>query len=127
MRLKLLLPTEILVDQPVSRVRGESAYGVFVVLPRHIDFATLLEPGPLSFETPAGEEQFLAVDAGILVKHGDEVRVATGNAVGGDALSELRDVVENRFYTLDQQEKKARAALARLESDFIRRYLEIES
>jgi F-type H+-transporting ATPase subunit epsilon len=125
MRLKVLLPSQVLVDREVQKVGAESVHGAFVVLPRHIDFAASLTPGLLAFTTATGEENFLAVDEGICVKCGDELFVATGNAIFGPALEDLRAAVEEQFRTLDQQERKARTALARLEADFIRRYLEL--
>ncbi|MGV2387834.1 MAG UNVERIFIED_CONTAM: hypothetical protein LVR29_04380 [Microcystis novacekii LVE1205-3] len=38
-------------------------------------------PGLLSFTTPQEQERFMAVDEGILVKSGFEVRVSTRHAV----------------------------------------------
>lgn len=125
MRLLVLLPSRILLDREVVKVGAESIHGMFVVLPRHIDFATSLRPGLLSFVDIAGDEHFLAVDEGVCVKRGDELFVAAANAIQGPALAELRAAVQADFRTLDQQERKARQALARLEADFIRRYLEL--
>lgn len=125
MRLQVLLPSRILIDREVKKVSAESVHGMFVVLPRHIDFATSLAPGLLAFVDNADEEHFLAVDEGVCVKRGDALFVAAANAIHGPALDELRAAVEADFRTLDQQERKARQALARLEADFIRRYLEL--
>jgi F-type H+-transporting ATPase subunit epsilon len=126
MRLKLLLPGRIYIDQAVAKVSGEAEDGSFTLLPRHIDFVAALVPGLLSFETEEGKEEFLAVDAGILVKRGEEVLVSTGNAVQSSDLGRLRQTVEERFQTLDERQRKTHSALARLESDFIRRFLQIE-
>ncbi len=67
MRLKVLLPTEVLVDQLVTKVIAEAENGSFCLLPRHIDFVAALAPGILSFEVESGQEGFVAVDQGILV------------------------------------------------------------
>lgn len=125
MRLRLLLPTMVLVDEQVQKVSAEAGEGSFTLLPRHIDFVTALVPGLLSFVTEAGEEEFLAVDEGILVKCRDEVLVSTLNAVRGPDLGKLKQTIAEEFRRLDERERLTRAALARLETHFIRRFMEM--
>lgn len=123
MKLTVLLPTGILVDQEVTKVTAEAENGSFCLLPRHIDFLAVLVPGLLSFENVAGEEEFLAVDEGILVKCGAEVTISTRNAVRGAPLGQLREAVEKRFRVLDVREQQARAVLAKLEADLVVRFV----
>lgn len=125
MKLKVLLPTKILVDQEVTKVTAEAKNGSFGILPRHVDFVTILIPGVFSFETEEGEE-FLAVAEGVLVKRGAEVIVSVRNAVRGKNLGELQSAVKEQFRTLDEQEKKTRTVIAKFEADFARRFLELE-
>ena len=125
MKLKILLPTEIFVDQEVTKVTADGENGSFCLLPRHIDFVSALVPGLLSFETPEGEERFLGVDEGILVKAGPEVLVSTRRAVRAPELGTLWQKIEEEFLSLDDREKKARSAVARLEADLIRRFMEL--
>lgn len=125
MRLKVLLPTRILLDQEVSRVTAEAHNGAFGILPRHVDFVTALAPGILSFETEQ-QEHFLAVDEGVLVKREAEVLVSVRDAVQGENLGDLQTTVQKRFQVLDEQKKKTRSAIARFEADFARRFLELE-
>jgi F-type H+-transporting ATPase subunit epsilon len=127
MRLKVLLPTEILVDEEVIKVTAEAENGSFCLLPRHIDFVAALVPGLLAFVTAGAEaEEFLAVDEGILVKCGPEVLVSTRQAVRGPELGQLRETVARTFKVLSSKEKRARSALATLEANFIRRFLKLE-
>ena len=123
---KVLLPTEVVVDEPVTKIVAEAANGSFCLKPRHTDFLTALVPGLLSFTTLDDVENFLAVDEGILVKHGDEVLVSSRHAVRGQRLEELEALVRDRFEVLDDRERTARSAVARLESDFVRRFLLLE-
>ena len=125
MNLKVLIPQGILLDEEVSKVSAQAENGSFTLLPRHIDFVTSLVQGILSYHSE-GEENFLAVNEGILVKCGPEVTVSTRNAIQGEKLGELQQAIQEKFKNEDEQEKKARSALARLESDFIRRFMEIE-
>ena len=126
MNLKVLIPTEVLVDEEVAKVTGEAQNGSFCLRPRHIDFVAALVPGLLSFENSEGREIFLAVDEGVLVKYGQDVLVSTRNAVRGGALGELRRIVEERFMVLDEKEKTARTAMAKIEAGFVRRFLEVQ-
>ncbi|MFP3912702.1 MAG: F0F1 ATP synthase subunit epsilon, partial [Desulfobacteraceae bacterium] len=115
MNLKVLLPTEVLLDETVTKVTGEAENGSFTLLPRHIDFVTALVPGVFSYEDDDGREHFLAVNEGILVKSGDEVLVSVREAVRGGELGKLRRIVEEQFTFLDEREKTARTAMATIE------------
>jgi F-type H+-transporting ATPase subunit epsilon len=124
MNLQILLPTEVLLDEDVTKVVAEAENGSFCLLPKHVDFVTALVPGILTFTNTIGEEHYAAHADGILVKSGAEVRVSTRNAARGDNLGTLRQLVDDRFVVLDERERTARSATAKLEADFFRRFLE---
>jgi F-type H+-transporting ATPase subunit epsilon len=126
MRLKVFLPTEILVDEDVRKVIAQATNGSFALLPRHIDFVAMLVPSVLIYTGHDGGERFLGIDEGILVKHGADVRVSTRKAVRGDDLGALREVVRKDIVELDEHERAARSALARLEAGVIRRFVELQ-
>ena len=126
MNLKVLLPTEILVDEEARKVVAEAANGSFCLQPLHIDFAAVLVPGLLMFEDADGEEVFLAIDEGALVKCGDEVLVSSRRAVRGPSFEELQETVEKEFRALDERERNARSASARLEAGLVRRFIELQ-
>ncbi len=126
MRLKLLLPSQILIDQPVSKIVAHGWDGCFCLEPRHIDFVSELVPGVLMFVDENGQAVYVAVDHGTLVKCADEVLISTQNAVRGDDLETLRATVEQRFLQLDENERIARSALARLEAGVVRRFTDME-
>ncbi|WP_292763291.1 F0F1 ATP synthase subunit epsilon [Nostoc sp. NOS(2021)] len=125
MRLKVVLPTKILIETGAIKVIAEAENGIFCLLPRHIDFVTTLIPSLLSFVSAQGQEQFLAIDQGILIKHGDQVTVATQYAVSGGDLGMLRKTVEEQFRLIDEREKTARSVLAKLEVNTIRHFIEL--
>lgn len=126
MRLQVLLPTEVLVDEEVCKVIAEAENGEFCFLPRHIDFVTSLVPGVLCFCDREGRESFAAVDEGVLVKCGRDVFVSTLNGVRGNELGVLQSLVEDRFLELDEHERKVRSALARLEAGTLRGFWELQ-
>lgn len=140
MRLRVLCPHGAVLEREVAKVVAEAANGFFALLPRHVDFVAALVPGILAY-LPAGDqdedvrqdgepeeeqqEEYLAVGEGILVKIGPEVRVAVRDAVTGARLGELEQAVRRRTRELERSEERARAALARLEADFVRRFAEL--
>ena len=125
MQLKVVLPTKILINTTAIKVIAEAENGIFCLLPRHIDFVTTLIPSLLSFVSPQGEEQFMAIDQGILIKQGNQVTVATQNAIQGGDLGKLKETVNQQFRLMDEREKNARSVLAKLEINPIRNFIEL--
>jgi F-type H+-transporting ATPase subunit epsilon len=125
MKLRVLLPTELLVDEEVTKLTAEAENGAFGMLPRHIDFVTVLVPGILSFERADGGETFLAIDEGVLVKCGPDVTISTRRAVVGPDLEGLHETVIKEFRHRDDREKATRSAIAKLEAGFVRRFLDM--
>ena len=123
LRLKIFQPSEIFLDEEVSKVVAEGEAGCFGIKPKHLDMTSALVPGILSYWTAGGKETFLALNGGILVKQGGDVHVATRMAVSGE-LGELNARVEKFLSDADEKDRKSRSAVARLEADFIRRFLE---
>jgi len=127
MHLKLLLPTRVLVDAEVSKVVAEAEDGSFCLLPRHIDFVAALTPGILIYQPAEAQDlRYVAINRGTLVKCGEEVLVSTYDAMEGRDLPGLREVVAQHYESLDEQERRTRSALARLEAGVLRRFMESE-
>jgi len=127
MILKVLLPFQIFTEKKnVLRVIAETHSGSFGLLPQRLDCAAALAPGILTYETPDEGTVYIAVDAGVLVKTGPEVVVSVRNAIGKADLGKLREAVQREFLNLDERERSARSVLAKLESGFIRRFLEYQ-
>jgi len=124
MTLKILLPEQVLLDESVDKVVAEGPEGSFGLLPRHIDYVSPLVPGILAF-AQAEDESFVAVDEGVLVKCGDEVLVSVRDAVIGPDLESLENTVRTRFEERRDQEKAMHSALAKLESEVVRRFTEL--
>ena len=126
MRLKVVLPHQILLEQnDVLRIVVETRQGSLGLLPRRLDCAAPLSPGILIYETKQGEK-YLAVGAGLLTKVGPNVSVAVSNAVHSDNLQTLRQIFASQFIKQDKHEKEFRTALTRLESAFVRHFLELK-
>jgi F-type H+-transporting ATPase subunit epsilon len=126
MRLSVVLPDSVLFEAEVIKVAAEATNGSFAILPRHIDYVAPISAGLILVTDTDGRETILATDEGTLVKCAQNVSIATRRAAIGDDLRTLRQLIETEFRSLDEHEASARAALARLESDIVRRFIELE-
>jgi len=126
MRLRVLLPGEVLVDERVTRVVAEAQNGFFCLLPRHVDFVAALVPGLLSFTCEDGSEKLSALDQGILVKCAGDVMVSAYGGLRGDDAVALESALAQMAEELSEEERSARTGLARLEAGTLRRLLELE-
>jgi F-type H+-transporting ATPase subunit epsilon len=127
MRLKVLLPYQIFVDEfGVNHVMVVTRAGAFGLLPHRLDCTAAILPGILAYRNKTGEDVYLAVDEGVLIKTGPEVTISVRNAIGGQDLGKLRAAVEREFLNLDERERSLRNLIAKVESDFVRRFLEMQ-
>jgi F-type H+-transporting ATPase subunit epsilon len=125
MRLRIATPQHIVLDAEVRRVVAEAPNGFFGMLPNHVDFVSELVPGVLVYETEAGDH-YAGIAAGTLVKCADEVRVAVRSAILEDDLGRLTQRVTEEILREDEDERAARSALARLEAEIVRHFLDLE-
>lgn len=126
MTLKIILPYKVFSEEhQVQRIVAETHAGCFGLLPHRLDCVASLTAGILVFQTEGEEERYVAVDEGVLVKSGFDVRVSVRNAIGGMGLSQLREAVEQEFMQLDEQERQLRSVLAKMDSGFIRRLVSL--
>ncbi|OPL09559.1 MAG: hypothetical protein AVO33_00245 [delta proteobacterium ML8_F1] len=126
MIIKLVLPYRTILDQPVDKISAPGTEGHFQVLPRHIDVVWSLQPGIMTL-TSDNLETYYAIQRGTLVKEGDTVYVSTLQAVKGESLEKLHQTLSENYQQQDEREKKANDVLVKLETDTIRRFMEIES
>lgn len=125
MKLKVLLPHHVFTEiDGVKRIVAETPQGSFGLLPHRLDCVAVLSAGILTYETETGDEVYVAIDEGVLVKAGGDVLVSVHNAIGGMSLGNLRKAIEREFIDIDEGEKQVRAVLAKLESGFVRRFAE---
>lgn len=126
MQLRILLPANVLLDESVTKVVAEGADGSFCLLPKHRDFVTSLVPGIITYVDADGTESFVAISEGVLTKSGSKVLVSTRRASRNEQLGELQRLVREDFRKLDERERVAQTVMARLEADFMRRFLALD-
>jgi F-type H+-transporting ATPase subunit epsilon len=110
MRLEVTTPAAIIVSTDnVRHVRAEDSTGAFGIQPGHADFLTALAISVLIWRDGAGLERYAAVRGGVLrVRGGTVVEVATREAVVGDDLANLREVVLAQMSEHAESERAAR-------------------
>jgi F-type H+-transporting ATPase subunit epsilon len=117
MRLEILLPSRIFADvSDVLRIVAETRAGSLGILPHRLDCVAALAPGILTYATRAAGAVYVAVDQGVIVKSGAQVRVSVRRAIGGTSLGELHAAVKREFLSLDAAERDARAAMGKMET-----------
>lgn len=124
MRLKITLPYRTILDTDAKKITAPGSNGEFQILPKHIDATWSLRPGILQINTE--KNLYYAISDGVAVKQGDTVYLVTMQAIAGESLSELSQTVEETFKMIDEKERKAREVLIRLESETIRKFMELD-
>jgi F-type H+-transporting ATPase subunit epsilon len=126
MRLLITTPIMIVVEEPdVVAVRAEDESGSFGILRGHADFLTALTLSVVSWRIAGGPQRFCAVRHGVLtVSKGREVAIATREAVPGDDLEHLEQVVLAEFRDKTEAERVARTTSLRLQMKAIRQILQ---
>ncbi|MGD9638284.1 MAG: F0F1 ATP synthase subunit epsilon [Alphaproteobacteria bacterium] len=122
MQLKVFLPTQILVDEPCSKVVAEDAKGLFCLLPKHIDYVSEIAPSVVSYVDDNGNEKFIATDKGVLTKQGNEVRICTARGFVSNNIDDINKKMKEEFLVANEADeyKEAQNALARLEIGIMR-------
>jgi F-type H+-transporting ATPase subunit epsilon len=131
MRLLITTPAAVVVDDSAAAaVRAEDESGSFGVLAGHADFLTALTVSIVSWRRDDGTQRYCAVRHGVFsVSGGNRVAIATREALVGDDLGHLENVVLAGFRDGIEAERAARTGSLKLEMNAIRqivRYLRPE-
>lgn len=126
MTLRVLEPVREALRADVARLSVPARDGVVGILPHHIDYVTAVAPGILTYIDGDEREAFVGIDEGILVKRGQEVLISTRQAVTGYDLGQVQAAYERQLAAQQEQERRARSALERLEVEFVRHVVRIE-
>lgn len=122
MRLRIVTPLVVVVDEDALAVRAEDASGSFGILPGHADFLTHLAISVIGWKRNDGSRRYCAVRRGMLsVSGGKSVAVATREAIVGDDLATLDSSVLRRFRADTEQERSERFESLQLQINAVRR------
>ncbi len=124
MRLRIITPLSVMVDQDIDSLRAEDASGSFGILPGHAPFLTELAISIVSWRTAKGE-RFCALRGGVMtvgsaLSASTQIDIATREAVTGDDLATLDDQVLARFRSNAEDERDEHVETMRLQYNAIR-------
>lgn len=123
MKLRILTPLSVVVEDDVASLRAEDASGSFGVLPGHAPFVTALTIAVIEWRAAAGL-RYCAVRGGILsVDDRGDVAIATREAVTGDDIATLDAEVLARFESEDDAERVEHIETMRVQMNAIRHVL----
>ena len=125
MRLRIVTPLSVVIDEDgVLALRAEDATGSFGILPHHADFLTSLVISVVSWEGNHGTRHHCAVRRGVLsVRGGQDIAIATHEAMPGDDLATLDKTVLARFRTDIENERTEHVENTRLQLHAIRQIM----
>lgn len=123
MRLSVVTPLAVVIETDgVAHLRAEDETGAFGILPGHADFLTALAVSVVSWRDAEGRAHHVAARGGLFeVRGGDEISIATPEAVPGEDLHRLETEVVSRFRQEVAEEQAARTDAQRLYLAAIRR------
>ena len=120
MRLQIVTPLAVVVDEDIDSLRAEDASGGFGILPGHAPFLTALAISIVSWRGGRGE-RFCALRGGVLtVTDGTTIGIASREAVPGNDLSTLDSDVLARFQSDAEAERGEHMETMRLQMHAIR-------
>lgn len=123
MRLRIVTPLSVVVDEDADTLRAEDASGSFGIRSGHAPFLTALAVSILRWKS-AGLERFCALRGGVLtVTDGSTVAIATREAVVGDDLATLDTEVLARFQSEADDERVEHVETMRLQMNTIRQMI----
>lgn len=120
MKFVICTPLGSVLQTDIVKVTLETLDGYQTFLPRHVDYVSTMGPNIITYITMNHEQKYAACHHGIVVKKGDEVMVTAQNAVLGDSLDELENVINHEFKQTEENRKELNTAMARLELGLIR-------
>ena len=120
MRLRIITPLSVVVDEDIDGLRAEDASGSFGILNGHAPFVTALAVSLVSWRT-ADREQFCALRGGVMtVSDASDIHIATREAVTGDDLATLDSDVLARFQSDADAQRTEHVEAMRLQFNAIR-------
>jgi F-type H+-transporting ATPase subunit epsilon len=125
MKLKITTLLAVLADEDdVVSLRAEDASGGFGILAGHADFLTSLAVSVVSWKRHNGSARYCAVRGGILsVTGGEEIAIATREAVLGDDFLRLEQDILTSFHTAEEINRVEHVEQARLQLSAIRQIM----
>ncbi|MEA3374275.1 MAG: hypothetical protein U9Q62_11385 [Campylobacterota bacterium] len=121
----IITPSHLKKVDNISFFRAEDSSGSFGILPRHIEFLTILEPSIAIAVIDANEEYF-AFNGGILSFKKGILTITTKEFVQSSRIDELKQIIER--FSQEQKEKESlfHLNMENLQKAFFKKMIELE-
>jgi F-type H+-transporting ATPase subunit epsilon len=120
MKLRVLTPTEVILEQDVVHVTAEDPTGSLGIQPGHAALVTHLVPGIVHVRGSGGQEQYVAVNGGLMMVGSDMIEIVSRQAIVGNDLQHLETHVVSDFEKELREDQAGRAAFEKLRVSFMR-------
>ena len=127
MKLRVLTPTEVVLDEDVIHVTVEDPTGSLGIRPGHAPLVTPLVRGILMARRTGGGEHYAALNGGVMLVSRDLVEVVSRQAVASDDLGHLEDTVLAQFEKEADADLTNHVAFEKMRISFMRRVLEMDT
>jgi F-type H+-transporting ATPase subunit epsilon len=122
---RIITPSRIERVDSISFFRAEDKSGSFGILPRHIEFLTILEPS-IAIAAIEEKEEYFAFNGGILSFKKEILTITTKEFVQNSRVDELRASIEHFFKEQKDKESLFHLNMENLQKAFFKKIIELE-
>ena len=124
--LEILVPDGVVTRERISSLEAADASGRFGIWPRHEPFFTVLAPCVLLYRLETGQEQYAAVDGGVLLVEMGRASIASREALTSARLDDVAGKARALMAARRAQERSTSSAFAELEAALARQLGQME-
>jgi len=122
---RIITPQAVETVKNISFFRAEDRSGSFGILPRHIEFLTILEPS-IAIAVIEDRETYYAFNSGVLSFKNNVLTITAKEFVQSDNISKLLEMIKHTFKEQEEKERLFRDNIENLQKAFIKKLIEME-
>jgi F-type H+-transporting ATPase subunit epsilon len=126
-KLRVLTPTEVILEEDVTHVTAEDVTGSLGIRPGHATLVTPLAAGIVIARAAGGGERYVAVNGGVMIVTGEEVEIVSRQAVASSDLAHLEGTVLEEFDKEEHADRTNKVAFEKMRLNLMRRVLDVET
>ncbi len=119
---RIITPKAIKNVENISFFRAEDQSGSFGILPRHIEFLTILEPA-IAIAVIEEKEHYYAFNGGVLSFKNNALTITAKEFVQSDKVSELLMMIKSSFTEQEEKERLFNDNIENLQKAFIKKLI----
>jgi F-type H+-transporting ATPase subunit epsilon len=123
--LHIITPADVKIINNVSFFRAEDKTGSFGILPRHIEFLSILEPS-IAIAFIEDREEYFAFNGAILSFKNNLLIVTTKEFAQSNKIGELKEIIEVLFKEQQEKESTFHLNMQNLRKAFFKKIIELE-